>query len=163
VPIPIDRAASPPPPVGVGLRPPARAIRGWQTDSARREALGAFIAERGSVSVGGAVLSALYWLERDARHHASVERQRGATGEAGGALPGAPGCEIMMLYPFHRGRRVTDVSNFRRRLARLGLVESMGEGWYRTTALGRRVAEAMPGDGGPAVLRRRRPRPGRTP
>jgi hypothetical protein len=159
--VPINRAAPAPPPVHIGLRPPPQAIRGWQTDTARRAALAAFIAERGSVSVGEAVLCTLYWVEANGRQLSLTDGQGGTADGPGAPRAGAPGCEIVMLYPFHNGRRLTAASNFLRRFARLGLVESMGEGWYRTTPRGRLVVETVPDHPGPAELRRRRPKRGR--
>jgi restriction endonuclease Mrr len=86
-----------------------------------------------------AVLCALYWIEHvDRRTDATLQTLEQPAGRVVSAS------EIAALYGSHAGRRLREVAGFLTRLARGGLVETVGRGWYHTTALGRAVVHAFP-------------------
>jgi hypothetical protein len=71
---------------------------------------------------------------------------------------GAPGRpvranEISLLYPRHEGRRLPPAAQELRHHVERGLAESLGDGRYRLTPLGRQVVEALPDRSQAASLR----------
>jgi hypothetical protein len=133
-----------PPAARVGTRPALATIGAWKRDATRRTEIAAYVASKGPLRVYEAVLCALWWIERHKRHkrHKRREQRAAATSAA----------EVEASYPVHgssarRAHRVRGVAGVLRRLARFGLVERAAEGWYRTTALGGSVVEALPDRG----------------
>ena len=96
------------------------------TSSDARAAFDTFITTKGSLRRSEAVLCALYWLGGDVG--------------AEGVRP----AEIAALYPKHGGRVLGSPAQPLRHHTDRGLAESLGDGRYRITALGRLVVEALP-------------------
>lgn len=121
--------------VVVGTRPSSATIQAWRRDVARRGEIGAFVDAKGVFRLYEVALCVLYWLER-----------HDGTGPSTAATPTRPvsAAAIEARYPLHAGRRLRAVAPMLGRLASLGIVESVGEGWYHTTPLGRAIVDALP-------------------
>jgi len=92
---------------------------------ARAAAVAEFLGAKGSLRVHEAILCVLYWLDRE--------------------TPGPVRAgEIALLYPHHDGRRLPSAAQELRHHVERGLAESLGEGLYRITPLGRLVVDALP-------------------
>jgi len=92
---------------------------------ARAAAVAEFLGEKGSLRVHEAVLCVLFWADREA--------------------PGpVRASEISRLYPHHDGRRLPSAAQELRHHVDRGLAESLGDGLYQITPLGRLVVDALP-------------------
>jgi hypothetical protein len=102
-------------------------IAGKVERDARIAELIAFLERKGSGGLRSheAILCVLYWVER------------GASGPVRAR-------EISLLYPRHDGRRLPPATQELRHHVERGLAESLGDGRYRLTPLGRQVVEALP-------------------
>jgi len=88
--------------------------------------LAGFLAGKGALRASEAILCALCWIE-----------------ESTSATATRPS-DITSLYPRHAGRRIGSASQALRHHADRGLAEPLGDGRYRSTPLGRLVADALP-------------------
>jgi hypothetical protein len=111
-------------------------------DDGRAVAFASFLSTKRAFRLHEAILCALYWLD----------------GETAGPVRAN---EIRAIYPRHEGRLVTSPAQELRHHVKRGLTESLGDGVYRLTSLGRAVVEALPDQDAVAKLRGLRPR-GRT-
>ena len=100
-------------------------IAGKVERDARVAELTVFLEGKGSLRSHEAILCVLYWVERGA---SAPVRAR----------------EISLLYPRHDGRRLPPAAQELRHHVERGLAESLGDGRYRLTTLGRQVVEALP-------------------
>jgi len=120
------------------VRPLSRAYHPTYDAVTRRDAL-EFLREKGcALRPAYAALCIVYFL------HDSLERD---------AVCGA---DIRALFPRHADGLAGPLRNAHdilRRAGVRGLVESLGDGWYAITSLGRVVVEALPDDEQVALLR----------
>jgi hypothetical protein len=119
-------------------------IAGKTERDARIAALTAFLEGKGSLRVHEAILCVLYWVEQGAPQEGPVRAN-----------------EISLLYPRHKGRRLPSAAQELRHHVERGLAESLGDGMYRITPLGRQVVDALPDRTEVARLRGLRPRSAR--